>query len=140
MDDGVYLDDDELPLKMITEQERQWYDPDNSTDKPEAFYLTEDQKIGFLAISNDSYTAKVWYWTPVTEMTDVATDTLPYYGIWNNFIQELLVLHLKHGQDRDISIDSLVGSDYYDRAMRLTLMRGVKERRINSGFFNLEGV
>lgn len=141
LDNGVWLDDEDWFLEQGSEADKVLYDYQNSTGRPERYYLTEDGKIGFLWIPDgNNALAHVMYWKPLTEMTSVANDALPWYGIWNGVVQDLLEMKLNKSQEKDITIDALEASDSFEQAIALTLQRGVRQKKINSGFFDLEGI
>jgi hypothetical protein len=141
MDDGVWLDDEQWFLVQGAEADKVLYDYQNSTGQPDRYYLTEDGKIGFLYVPDgNNTTAHVMYWKPLTEMTALATDNLPWYGIWNGVVQDLLEMKLNKSQEKDVTIDALESSDSFDLAVSMTLQRGVRQRKINSGFFDLDGI
>ena len=141
MDEGVWLDDATYKfLKQGSEADKLYYDTENTTGEPELYYITEDGKIGFLWIPDDSYTANVLYYPPLTELDDIDNDDLPWGGIWNRFIQNALEMRLKNTQERNISIEALMKLDSYGAALTKTYRRGCRGRRIQSDFFTVEGI
>lgn len=139
MDDGVWITDENRWLKLLTEADKVGYDYLSSTGEPEGYYLTEDGKAGFLWVPDAIYTVNVLYWKALTEMTAVASDTLPWGGIWNRFIQERLTMDLMMIQERDVSQQSVLVSQMYDQAMSATYRIGVRPRKTRGSFFDLEG-
>ena len=141
MDEGVWLDDSaDKFLVQGNEVDKMWYDTENTTGEPETYYITEGGDIGFLWIPDDSYTANVLYFTPLTELTDIDSDDLPWNGIWNRFIQDALEMKLKRSQERNVTIEALSKLDSYSGAIAKTYKRGVRSRRVTSDFFSLEGM
>jgi hypothetical protein len=140
LDEGVWVDGETTFLKFLTEADKVPYDYDESTGQPEGYYLTEDSKVGFLWVPDAVYTVYVQYWKPLTEMTVLATDTLPFGGIWDRFIQERLVMDLMMIQERDVTQQAALVAGMYDQAMAAVYRRGVRHRRTNSGFFDYEGI
>lgn len=138
-DEAIFIDDNTFPLRERSVLDRRFYDTDTVTAEPEAFYIDKDGDIGFLDIPNDAYTAHVFFFTKPTAMTAVATDTIPYAGIWDLVFQDMLELSLEKSQDRDVTITAIELSDHFNEAMAITRKRGLIHRRINSGFFDLEG-
>lgn len=138
-DDGVWINDDTSFLKLLNEADKVAYDYLNTTMQPEGYFFTEDSKVGFLWVPDDVYTVNVLYWKPLTEMTTIATDTLPFMGIWNRFIQERLTMDLMMIEERDITQQAAIVANAYDAAMSETYRYGVRNRRISTSFFDLEG-
>lgn len=139
MTEGVWLDDDQKFLVQGSEADKVYYDYQNQTQKPDRFYLNSDGDIGFLWVPDDDYTAHVLYWKKVTELTSVSSDDIPWFGIWDYVVQDMLEMKLNKSQEKDITIDAIEASDSYDLAIAQSIQRGVRERRTKSGFFDLEG-
>lgn len=139
MDNGVWITDETIFLKLLSESDKVAYDYATATGQPEGYFFTEDGKVGFLWVPDAIYTVNVLYWKPLAEMTAVSTDTLPWGGIWNRFIQERLTMDLMMIQERDIVQQSVLVQGQYDAAMAATYRMGVRSIRTRGIFFDLEG-
>ena len=139
MDDGVWVTGDTLFLKMLSEADKVAFDYTASTNQPIGYYHTEDGKVGFLWVPDAVYTVNVLYWKPLTEMTAIASDTLPWGGTWNRFIQERLTMDMMMIQERDVTQQAALVDGVYSQAMAETYRKGVRERRVKGSFFELEG-
>ena len=134
-DNGVWISDNFLTF--LNEADKVAYDYLNATGEPEGYYLTEDGKVGFLWVPDAIYTVNILYWKPLTEMTAIASDTIPFSGIWDRFVQERLVMDLMMIQERDVTQQSAIVAGVYDQAMSAVYRRGVRPRRIGGDFFSI---
>ena len=140
MPEGVWLDGEEWYMPQLSEADKVYYDYGSTTAKPDSFYLTEDGKIGFLAVPDDAYTVHIQYWNPLTELATFATDDLPWYGIWNQFIEDRLVSEMLAIQERDTSWRAAILTGSYNRCMGKTYNRGCRPRKFKSDFFSVDGI
>lgn len=140
MSDGVWLDGEEWYLSQKSEADKIKYDYGNQTGPPKVFYLTEDGKIGFLPVPDDVYTVHFQYWNPLTELSDYESDDLPWFGIWNQVIEDRLVSEMLAIQERDPSWRAAVLSGSYNRCMGKTYQRGCRPRKAVSDFFSVDGI
>lgn len=139
LDNGVWVTDDTRFLKLLTESDKVEFDYLNSTGEPIGYYLTEDGKVGLLWVPDAIYTVNVLYWKPLTEMTAVATDVIPWGGISNRFIQERLTMDLMMIQERDITQQAALVQGIQDQALAATYRIGVRPITKTGSFFDLEG-
>lgn len=142
MPEGIWLDGEELFLTQVNEADKVAYDYGTtaSNNVPQVFYLTEDGKIGFLPVPNDAYTIHIQYWEPLAELAVYADDDLPWFGIWNQFIEERLVSEMLAIQERDSTWRALTAYGSYGRCMGKTYARGIRRRRWKSDFFSVDGI
>ena len=89
--DGSWVDGEDIYLSQVPEGDKINWDYGTTTNQPEAFYVTEGGKIGYLWVPDDAYTIHHQYWLPLTALDDYDTDDLPWGGIFNRAIQRLLV-------------------------------------------------
>ena len=141
MDDGVWVDGEDEFLKQASEADKVLYDYGTSENQPEAYYITEDNMVGFLWVPDDAYTIHTQYWKRVTALTATdLTDTLPWYGILDLVIEDMLVLDMLTILERDVSMAAARLVDSWDGAMSRVYARGCRPRRGNNDFFSVEGV
>lgn len=140
LDDGVWLDGEDTYLTQVTEADKVRYDYGSTTSEPEAYYLTEDGKVGFLWVPDDTYTVHVQYWNPLTVLTDYDNDDLPWGGIWDRVIQRLLVVEMLEVLERDNSRQALLADIEENSAMNMVYKLGVRPKRQVSDMFNIGGV
>lgn len=140
MDDGVWLSGEDWFMPQLSEADKIKYDYETATSEPEAYYITEDGKIGFLQVPDDAYTIHVQYFTPLTELTDVDNDDLPWAGLWNSVIERMLIFEALEIQERDVTRHAIMVNDLWNQAMGKTLKRGCRPRKNNSDMFSVEGI
>jgi len=142
LNDGVWLDGNEWYLTQTEEPDRVGlgYEDDTLEGEPRYYYLTEDGKVGFIDTPDAIYTCHVYYWKPLTELTAVATDTLPWNGIWNTFIHRRLIMDLLERNERDTSRQAVLASMAETQAMNRTYNLGTRRRKVTSDFFDIDGL
>ena len=138
--DGSWVDGEDIPLKQVGESSKIEWDYGTSTSQPEAFYVTEDNKVGYLWVPDDVYTIHHMYWKPVTTLTDYDNDTLPWDSIWNQAIQRALVVETLEILELDNSRQAILAESEWDKAMSMTYARGVRQERVISNMFTVEGI
>jgi len=139
--DGVWLDGEDTFLGQVSEADKVKYDYGSTTSAPEAYYLTEDGKVGFLWVPDDTYTVHVQYWEPLTALTTYDTDALPWDGIFNRVIQRLLIVEALETLERDNSRQAMLAEIEMGSAMSMVYMRGIRIRRqISDMFSTVEGI
>ena len=138
--DGVWLDGEDTYLGQVEEADKVKYDYGTTTSKPEAYYLAEDGKVGFLWVPDDAYTVHVQYWEPLTALTDYDSDDLPWGGIFNRYIQRMLVLEMKEVLERDNTRDAIMAAIELGQALNMVYARGVRYRRQISNMFSIKGI
>ena len=138
--DGVWLDGEDTFLVEMSEADKVRYDYGTTTSEPEAYYLTEDGKVGFLWVPDDAYTVHIQFWKPLTALTSYDSDDLPWDGIWNRAIERLLVVETLEILERDVSRQALLADMEWHRAMNLVYARGVRRYRQKSDMFSIEGI
>lgn len=138
--DGVWLDGEDVYLNQTSEADKVRYDYGTTTNAPEAYYLTEDSKVGFLWVPNDTYTVHVQYWKPITQLTDYDADALPWGGIFNRYIQRILTWEMKEILEMDSFRDSAMAQIEMNIAMNMVYARGVRHHRQTSDMFIVEGI
>jgi len=136
--DGVWVEGNDTYLSQISEANKVIYG--TTTSEPEAYYLTEDGKVGFLWVPDDAYTIHIQYWKPITQLTDYDADDLPWGGIFNNYIQRMLVYEMKEILEMDNSRDSAMAQMEINQAMNAVYIRGIRHRRQKSDMFSVEGL
>lgn len=112
----------------------------SSCSEPEAYYLTEDQDVGFLWVPDDVYTIHVHYWEPLTEMSTYASDTLPFDGVFNQYIERMLVVECLEILEQDNSRQAILAQMSYDKAMNRVYGLGLKPYKSISNMFSVEGI
>jgi len=140
MDNGVWLDGEDWYLKQVNEVDKVKFDYATQTSEPAYYYFTEDGKVGFLHVPDDAYTVRVQFWSPLTTLTDVDNDDLPWDGIWNQYVEKRLEFEFKDILERDTSTASAILQMLNDQAMAQVHRRGVRPRRITSDFFSVDGI
>jgi len=138
--DGSWVDGEDTYLSQVEEVDKIKWDYDSSTNQPEAFYITEDSKVGYLWVPDDAYTINHTYWKPLTALTTYATDALPWGGIWNRTIQRLLIVEMMEILEVDSSKQAVLADIEWDKAMIMVYARGVRKERVVSNMFSVEGI
>ena len=137
---GVWLDGEDTFLPQVTESDKVKYSYDTATAPPEAYYLTEDDKVGFLCVPDDDYTVHVEYWEPLTELDDYDDDDLPWGGIFNRYIQRALVVECLETLERDPSRQGILADMEWGKALNLVYARGLRKEKQVSDMFSVEGI
>ncbi len=132
MGDGVWHDGEDIFLQKVSEVAKVHYG--TTENKPEVYYITEDNKVGLLATPGDSYTIHTQYWKMLTELTDLG-DTMPWYGIWDKYFTERLAVEMLLIEERDVSGRAAIMSAAYNRAMTKTYQRGTRNLKRKTNFF-----
>jgi len=117
-----------------------WLATGSTFSEPEAYYIAENGDVGFLWVPDDAYTVHVQYWEPITQMSTYATDTLPWGGIFNQYIQRMLIFEMKEILEMDNSRDALMAEIELGEAMNMVYARGVRKRRQVSDMFSVGGI
>lgn len=138
--DGSWVDGEDTYLSQVSEGDKIKWDYDSTTNQPEAFYLTEDGKIGYLWVPDDTYTIHHQYWKPLTVLTDYDANTLPWGGIFNRVIERLLVIEMLEILELDNSRQAALAEIEMHRAMGLVYIRGIRRRKVISDMFSVEGI
>lgn len=145
--DGVWRVDYENPLDQVDETDKRFYHTtgtQNIVSQPEAYYIKAGgDTMGFLGVPDGAYTFAVYYWKPVTELTETTSgsaEVLPFNGIFDGYIQRRLVVELLEIQERDNSRQALLTGAEWDRALTRVYSLGVREKRAMSDMFSVEGV
>lgn len=142
MQDGVWIDGEDWFLIDGKEEEKIYYDIDNSTNQPERYYLTSDGKMGFLWIPDDVYTVNIQYWLPLTKLTNTtgADGTVPWDGIWDEYVTKSIEYRIRRIYERDISIVALELVGIEAQAMQEVFRKGIRVRSSQSDMFTVDGV
>lgn len=140
MSDGVWIDGEDWFLKEISEAEKVAFDIDSTTGEPKYYYLTEDNNIGLMWVPDDNYTIYMQYFKRFTEMSNLSSDNLPWYNIWDAVFEDLMAIQIRNMAERDVVADTVRLNTNWPLAMAQTIRRGVRKRRTKSDFFDIEGV
>jgi len=135
MDDGMWIDGEETFLFQGSEADKIHYDVDTVTAQPEAFYITEDNKIGFLSVPDQTYTVYCQYFEPLTELADVTNDAVPWQGIWDSTVQHTLTATALDIQERPSAKWWARAAAAHGTAMATTYARGIRRRRAGGDLF-----
>ena len=138
--EGSWVSGEDTYLVEVAEADKIKWDYGSTTSQPEAYYITEDGKIGYLWVPNDAYTIYHMYWKPITAMTTYATDALPWGGIFNRFIERMLVVECLEILERDSSKQAVLAEIEMNKAMSLVYARGVRREKQVSSMFNIGGI
>lgn len=138
--DGVWLDGEDTYLGQVEEADKVRYDYGTTTSEPEAYYLTEDGEVGFLWVPDDAYTVHIQYWEPITQLTNYDTDDLPWGGVFNRYIQRMLVFEMKEVLEMDNSRDAAMAQIELNSAMNMVYIRGIRHRRAISDMFSIGNI
>jgi len=138
--DGSWVDGEDTYLQEVSEADKIKWDYDSTTSQPEAYYLTEDGKVGYLWVPDDAYTIYHTYWKPITAMSTYATDTLPWGGIFNRFIERMLIVECLEILERDSSRQAVLAEIEHNKVMNLVFARGVRREKQVSNMFGLGGI
>ncbi len=134
LEQGSWITDSE-PLAQVFETRKIDYDVSNTTGRPEAYYITEDGKIGYLWVPDAAYTVNHLYWKPLVSLSSYSDDDLPWAGIFDNYIQRRLIAEMLEVMEKDNSRQFALAEIENDRAMNMAYARGVRRRRISSDMF-----
>ena len=147
MNDGVWIDDKDNYLKLVVEPDRQAlsYEDSTETAEPYYYYLTQDDKMGFIPTPDTTYTVHVYYWSPLTEYAlvggDYPTSDLPWNGVWNEVICRMVVIELMEDRELDTTRHLLMLQNLWEQATSQTYTFGTRQRgKISSDMFEAEGV
>ena len=139
--EGSWVDGEDTYLSLVSEADKIKWDYDSSTNQPEAFYLTADGKIGYLWVPDDTYTIHHLYWKPYTELTSYDDDDLPWEGIWNKYIERMLIVEMLEILESDNSRQAILAENEWDHAMNLVYNRGIRQEKVISDMFSgIEGI
>jgi hypothetical protein len=142
--DSVWLDGETEYLPQAPEPSRAGMDYEDSTDtgQPEYFFVTEGGKIGFLATPDDAYTVHVYFNLPASSfhVSTYDDDDLPFAGIWNRAIEELIMAELLNLEELPSAFRMGMGSNAWNQAMRATYERGIRRRAAQHDMFDIDGV
>ena len=138
MDDGVWMDGEDLFLSQVDEAHKIAYDYATQTSEPEVYYLTEDGKVGFLPVPDAVYTVHAQYWKPLVELT-ATTGTVPWSGIWDAYLVERLAMEMLGIQERDVRFQAAKADILYYEALNKVYNRGCRIRSRQSDFFTVDG-
>lgn len=143
--EGSWVDGEDLYLEQVSEADKIKWDYDSSTSQPEAFYVTEDGKIGYLWVPDDAYTIHHTYWKPLTALTDYDIDNVPWGGIWDIFVERKLTVELLEIendpklQNKIVRLFS-VSQMEFDKAMTMVYHRGIRREKQVSRLFSIGGI
>lgn len=140
MHKGVWINGEDTYLGQVEEADKIKYDYGTTTNKPEVYYLAEDGKVGFLWVPDDAYTVHIQYWEPITELTDYDNDDLPWGGIFNRYIQRMLVWEMKEILEMDSSRDAAMSQMELNQAMNIVYLQGIRHHRQASDFFSIGNI
>lgn len=138
--EGSWVDGEDVYLTQVSETDKIKWDYSSTTSQPEAFYVTEDGKVGYLWIPDDAYTIYHTYWKPLTALTNYTTDNLPWNGIWNRAIERLLVVELLEIMGKDSTRQASLVSFEWDKAMNMVYQRGIRREKVVSNMFSIGGI
>jgi len=138
--EGSWVNGEDTYLQEVSEADKIKWDYGSTTSQPEAYYLTEDGKVGYLWVPDDAYTIYHMYWKPVTAMATYATDTLPWGGIFNRFIERMLVVECLEILERDSSKQAVLAEIEMNKAMNMVYGRGVRREKQVSSMFSIGGI
>jgi len=112
----------------------------SSVGEPEAFYPTEDDKIGLLWIPSTIQKINFLYWKPYTAMSSYDDDTLPWGGIFNAYIEQAIVVNALMSIEGFYQPYAVTAQMAFDKAMQNVYSRGCRELRQQSDMFTAPGV
>lgn len=108
--------------------------------RPAAFYLKPQRRVGFLPVPNDAYPVVFYYQQPLPALTK-PEDTLPFDGIWDRVIEDMLTVDMLGTNERDTTYAAGLLAVNWTGAMNKTYARGVMRRRVRRpAMFAAEGV
>jgi hypothetical protein len=140
LDEGSWIDGEDQYLVQVSEADKIKYDYGTTSSQPEAFYVTEDGKIGYLWVPDDAYTIHHQYFKPLTTLTDYDTDALPWGGIFNRVVERLLIVEMLEVLELDNSRQAVFAEIETNKAMTMVYNRGIRRRRVTSDMFSIEGI
>ena len=111
-----------------------------STSTPEAYYITEDGKVGYLPVPDDSYTIHHLYWKPITVMSDYNSDSLPWGGIFNQYIEKMLIVECLEVLEKNSSNQMALANMEWNKALNMVYTRGLRKEKQVSDMFSVEGI
>lgn len=124
-------------LFETTESQKNQYNYLSGTSEPEAYYHTEDGKVGFLWVpdSGSTYTVQIQYWKPVSQPSGTS-GSLPWNGTFDRYIERRLVVDLLEIMERDNSRQAILASQEWDAAMNMVYRKGLRQRRVSTNMFS----
>ncbi len=135
----------DIPLYAVTETDRINWNTDGATGTavvaiPEAYYLTENNStMGFLWIPDDVYTFNAYYWKELTVLS-ATTESLPFDGIFDRFIEARLVVDLLEIMERDNSRRAVFARNEWNKAMTRVYKLGLRPKKVVSNMFSIPGI
>jgi hypothetical protein len=141
MENGVFVDNEGDPLTEALEEDSLSFDL-TTTDQPTHFYLTEDNKIGFLPIPDDAYSIYCYYFPTIDALGTIDGNLEVWRGIWDSYICKRLQYEINYIYERDTSALALEIISEEDAAMNRISRYGHRvHRRIpKSDFFSVVGI
>lgn len=143
--EGSWVDGEDTYLSQVSEADKIKWDYANTTAQPEAFYVTEDGKVGYLWVPDAAYTIHHTYHKPLVALDDYDADDLPWSGIFNQYIGRMLEVELLESanepkwQNKIIRLFTVAQIEY-DKAMSMVYARGLRREKQVSGMFNCGGI
>lgn len=138
--DGSWVDGEDVYMQQVSEADKIKWDYGNTTNQPEVFYVTEDGKVGYLWVPDDTYTIHHQYWKPLTVLDDYDADDLPWDGIFNRFIMRALTVEMLEILERDNSRQAIFAEIENNKALNLVYARGVRREKQVSSMFSIGGI
>jgi len=135
----------ESPLFAVSESDKSNYNTDGATGTavvaiPEAYYLTgNNSTMGFLWIPDNIYTFNVYYWKETTALS-ATTESLPFDGIFDRYIEAKLVVELLEIMERDNSRRAIFAQNEWDKAMGRVFKLRIEKRKVVSNMFSIGGI
>lgn len=139
LDDGVWIDGEATFLRPTTEDRKISWDL-STTGPPTHYYLTAAGAMGFLDIPDAAYVVNCYYWLPLTRLDSYADDDLPWGGVWNQAVEEMLAVEMLEIMERDSSARAAIAAGAWNKSEQRTYAHGVRARRVRGDMFNVRGV
>jgi hypothetical protein len=136
----AHIGGDTTPISQVPpEQAAAW--AGSASGRPTAFYLGNDRRVGFLPVPDDAYTVRFYHHKPLIELTDVENDDLPFDGVFDRVVEDMLTVDILGINERDTTYAAGLLAINWEKAMNRAFARGTAAKRMPvPDMFAVEGL
>ena len=110
-------------INLTTEEGIIDYSPNATAEaEPDKYYINGSNEVVFLQTPDAVYTIQIPYWKIPTVLT-ATTDTVPFYGIFDNLYTEAITLRAQNRDEYDLAFELKWHSFIKQRAERVIEIR-----------------
>lgn len=112
-----------VKIILTTEEALLDYSPNSDAEaEPDKFYINGSNNVVLLQTPDTVYTVKIPYWQIPTALT-VDSDTVPFFGIFDNLYIETIVLRAQNREEYDLAFELKWHSFIKQRVERVIELR-----------------